>query len=117
MIGYINFDRGDSITLEQLKNNYTLNMVKPQFPMADTDKGMWLEPDVTGYAPLDYHRTRGRLTPLQNQYGLYRTANLLEVSETRAEKATTIVSYENFSSKKNYEFAVLLVSDFKRECS
>ena len=100
MIGYINFDRGDSITLEQLKNNYTLNMVKPQFPMADTDKGMWLEPDVTGYAPLDYHRTRGRLTPLQNQYGLYRTANLLEVSETRAEKATTIVSYENFSSKK-----------------
>ena len=33
--------------------------------MADTDKGMWLEPDVTGYAPLDYHRTRGRLTPLQ----------------------------------------------------
>ncbi len=100
MIGYINFDRGDSITLEQLKNNYTLNMVKPQFPMADTDKGMWLEPDATGYAPLDYHRTRGRLTPLQNQYGLYRTANLLEVSETRAEKATTIVSYENFSSKK-----------------
>ena len=100
MIGYINFDRGDSITLEQLKNNYTLNMVKPQFPMADTDKGMWLEPDVMGYAPLDYHRTRGRLTPLQNQYGLYRTANLLEVSETRAEKATTIVSYENFSSKK-----------------
>lgn len=100
MIGYINFDRGDSITLEQLKNNYTLNMVKPQFPMADTDKGMWLEPDVTGYAPLDYHRTRGCLTPLQNQYGLYRTANLLEVSETRAEKATTIVSYENFSSKK-----------------
>ncbi len=100
MIGYINFDRGDSITLEQLKNNYTLNMVKPQFPMADTDKGMWLEPDVTGYAPLDYHHTRGRLTPLQNQYGLYRTANLLEVSETRAEKATTIVSYENFSSKK-----------------
>lgn len=100
MIGYINFDRGDSITLEQLKNNYTLNMVKPQFPMADTDKGMWLEPDVTGYAPLDYHRTRGRLTPLQNQYGLYRTANLLEVSETRAEKATTIVSYGNFSSKK-----------------
>lgn len=100
MIGYINFDRGDSITLEQLKNNYTLNMVKPQFPMADTDKGMWLEPDVTGYAPLDYHRTRGRLTPLQNQYGLYRTANLLEVSETKAEKATTIVSYENFSSKK-----------------
>ena len=100
MIGYINFDRGDSITLEQLKNNYTLNMVKPQFPMADTDKGMWLEPDVTGYAPLDYHSTRGRLTPLQNQYGLYRTANLLEVSETRAEKATTIVSYENFSSKK-----------------
>lgn len=100
MIGYINFDRGDSITLEQLKNNYTLNMVKPQLPMADTDKGMWLEPDVTGYAPLDYHSTRGRLTPLQNQYGLYRTANLLEVSETRAEKATTIVSYENFSSKK-----------------
>lgn len=100
MIGYINFDREDSITLEQLKNDYTLNMVKPQFPMADTDKGMWLEPDVTGYAPLDYHRTRGRLTPLQNQYGLYRTANLLGVSETRAEKATTIVSYENFSSKK-----------------
>ncbi len=25
MIGYINFDRGDSITLQQLKNNYTLN--------------------------------------------------------------------------------------------
>lgn len=100
MIGYINFDRGDSVTLEQLKGNYTLNMAKPQFPTADTDKGMWLDPDVTGYAPLDYHRTRGRLTPLQNQYGLYRTANLLGVSETRAERATTIVSYENFSSKK-----------------
>ena len=69
-----------------------------------------------GYAPLDYHRTRGRLTPLQNQYGLYRTANLLEVSETRAEKATTIVSYENLAQRK-LRIAVLLVSDFKRECS
>lgn len=103
MIGYINFDRGDSITLEELKGNYTLNMPEPQFPASDEDKGMWLEPDVTGYAPLDYHHTRGRLTPLQNQYGLYRSSNLVGVSEARAEHSSNWVYYNDFSTIKTTE--------------
>lgn len=103
MIGYINFDRGDSITLEELKRNYTLNMAKPQFPTLDEDKGMWLKPDVTGYAPLDYHHTRGRLTPLQNQYGLYRSSNLVGVSEAKAERSSSWVYYNDFSTIKTTE--------------
>lgn len=86
MIGYINFDRGDSITLQELKNDTRKNMVNPSWASNTADKGKWLDPEVTGYAPYDYNSQQfayplNRLTTLQNQYGLFRTANLEDVSK------------------------------------
>lgn len=86
-IGYINFDRNDTILISQLTPMN--NMAAIHFP----DKGgKWLEPDVTGYAPFDYEHIINkdvllpwgpqvyRLQTLQNQYGLFRTAELPDVS-------------------------------------
>lgn len=85
MIGYINFDRGDSITLENLKADRSKNMVIPEWPSGETPNGRWLDPEVTGYAPYNYNTQKAnvlnRLTTLQNQYGLFRTANLEGVSK------------------------------------
>ena len=85
MIGYINFDRGDSITLEDLKADRSKNMVIPEWPSGETPNGRWLDPEVTGYAPYNYNTQKAnvlnRLTTLQNQYGLFRTANLEGVSK------------------------------------
>ena len=85
MIGYINFDRGDSITLEDLKADRSKNMVIPKWPSGETPNGRWLDPEVTGYAPYNYNTQKAnvlnRLTTLQNQYGLFRTANLEGVSK------------------------------------
>ena len=86
MIGYVNFDRGDSITLQELKSDPKKNMVNPDWASNTADKGKWLDPEVTGYAPYDYNNQQfasplNRLTTLQNQYGLFRTANLVDVSK------------------------------------
>ena len=43
MIGYINFDRGDSITLEDLKADRSKNMVIPEWPSGETPNGRWLD--------------------------------------------------------------------------
>lgn len=80
-IGYINFDRNDSISVESL--NSTNNMAKIGFPDNKEDKGKWLDPEITGYAPFNY-RTQpdqnNRIQTLQNQYGLFRTADVVGVS-------------------------------------
>lgn len=86
MIGYINFDRNDSITLSELMTDKSKNIVSCSFAENASDKSKWLDPEVTGYAPYDYNNQRfdsplNRLTTLQNQYGLFRTANLTDVSK------------------------------------
>lgn len=86
MIGYINFDRNDSITLSELMTDKSKNIVSCSFAENASDKSKWLDPEVTGYAPYDYNNQKfasplNRLTTLQNQYGLFRTANLEGVSK------------------------------------
>ena len=60
-------------------------MVIPEWPSGETPNGRWLDPEVTGYAPYNYNTQKAnvlnRLTTLQNQYGLFRTANLEGVSK------------------------------------
>lgn len=80
-IGYINFDRNDSISVESL--NSTNNMAKIGFPDNKEDKGKWLDPEITGYAPFNYRtqpNQNNRIQTLQNQYGLFRTADVVGVS-------------------------------------
>lgn len=98
MIGYINFDRNDSITLNDLKANISRNIVNCQFP-SGSSVNTWLDPEVTGYAPYNYNRqddAYSRIQTLQNQYGLFRTANLEGVSR---ENQVSFVS-----GRKNYWF-------------
>lgn len=88
-IGHINFDRNDTILKSQLTPEKNIAVIN--FP----DKGgKWLEPDVTGYAPFDYKNIINkdvllgwgtkvnRLQTLQNQYGLFRTAEVANISTT-----------------------------------
>lgn len=80
-IGYINFDRNDSISVEDLSP--TNNMAKIGFPDNKEDKGKWLDPEITGYAPFNYQiqpNKDNRIQTLQNQYGLFRTADVEKVS-------------------------------------
>lgn len=80
-IGYINFDRNDSIPVKDLKP--TNNMAKIGFPDNKEDKGKWLDPEITGYAPFNYQiqpNKDNRIQTLQNQYGLFRTADVEKVS-------------------------------------
>ena len=98
MIGYINFDRNDSITLNDLKANISRNIVACQFP-SGSSVNTWLDPEVTGYAPYNYNRqddAYNRIQTLQNQYGLFRTANLEGVSREG--------QYSFVSGRKNYWF-------------
>ncbi len=76
-IGYINFDRGDTILIGKLTPEN--NIADIGFPK---DKGKWLDLGITEYAPYDYknHIETTRFRPLQNQYGLFRTANVDKVS-------------------------------------
>lgn len=87
-IGYINFDRNDTIDIGDL--NSVNNIAEIGFPTKDDYKGKWLENGVTGYAPFDYQNSINkqvnlwgggyRLQTLQNQYGLFRTAEVKNVS-------------------------------------
>lgn len=90
-IGLINFDRNDTILVSELTPER--NIATIHFP----DEGNWLEPDVTGYAPFDYENIINkdvwlgwskpqvkRLQTLQNQYGLFRTAEVPNISTTDA---------------------------------
>lgn len=99
MIGYINFDRNDSITLYELQGDLSKNIVSCQFPSESSYKSTWLDPEVTGYAPYNYNRQEDaykRIQTLQNQYGLFRTANLENVSKDGANSFV--------SGQKNYWF-------------
>ena len=83
MIGYINFDRNDSITLSELMADKSKNIVSCSFAENASDKSKWLDPEVTGYAPYNYntqYEQYSRIQTLQNQYGLFRTANLKDCS-------------------------------------
>lgn len=76
-IGYINFDRNDSISVDDL--NSVNNMAKIGFSDNKEDKGKWLDPEITGYAPFNYQiqpNKDNRIQTLQNQYGLFRTADV-----------------------------------------
>lgn len=80
-IGYINFDRNDSISVDDL--NSVNNMAKIGFSDNKEDKGKWLDPEITGYAPFNYQiqpNKDNRIQTLQNQYGLFRTADVEKVS-------------------------------------
>lgn len=95
-IGYINFDRNDSISVENL--NPANNIVKIGFPDNKEDKGKWLEPEITGYAPFNYQiqpNKDNRIQALQNQYGLFRTADVEGVSTQK----------ENVNGKTYFWFA------------
>lgn len=89
LIGYINFDRKDSITIEELKKEPLKNISKIGFPTEESAVGYWLEQDVTGYAPYNYviqkaygkWGGKSRFQTLQNQYGLFRTANVDGISK------------------------------------
>lgn len=54
LIGYINFDRKDSITIEELKAEPLRNISNIGFPTEENTAGYWLERDMTGYAPYNY---------------------------------------------------------------
>lgn len=91
-IGHINFDRNDTIHIRDLKPKN--NISKTGFPAGSNGEGKWLAADATGYAPFDYSKIINKQTPslkrmqtLQNQYGLFRTAQVDGVS-------TNTVSYE-----------------------
>lgn len=95
-IGYINFDRNDSISVEDL--NPANNMAKIGFPDNKEDKGKWLDPEITGYAPFNYQiqpNQYNRIQTLQNQYGLFRTADVEGVSTQK----------ENVNGKTYFWFA------------
>lgn len=89
LIGYINFDRKDSITIEELKDNPLRNISNIGFPTEEDTVGYWLERDMTGYAPYNYVSQKAygkwggkpRFQTLQNQYGLFRTANVQGISK------------------------------------
>lgn len=84
-IGFINFDRNDTILATSLtKEN---NISKIGFPAGSDDGGKWLAADVTGYAPFNNKVIINNQTSsfkymqtLQNQYGLFRTAQVDGVS-------------------------------------
>lgn len=89
LIGYINFDRKDSITIEELKAKPLRNISNIGFPTEENTVGYWLERDMTGYAPYNYEIQKAygkwgggaRFQTLQNQYGLFRTANVKDISK------------------------------------
>lgn len=91
LIGYINFDRKDSITIEELKANPLRNISNIGFPTEENTVGYWLERDMTGYAPYNYKIQKAygkwggdpRFQTLQNQYGLFRTANVKGISKQK----------------------------------
>lgn len=91
MIGYINFDRKDSITIEELKAEPLRNISNIGFPTEENTAGYWLERDMTGYAPYNYKIQKAygkwggdpRFQTLQNQYGLFRTANVKGISKQK----------------------------------
>lgn len=91
LIGYINFDRKDSITIEELKANPLRNILNIGFPTEENTVGYWLERDMTGYAPYNYKIQKAygkwggdpRFQTLQNQYGLFRTANVKGISKQK----------------------------------
>lgn len=91
-IGHINFDRNDTIPVTSLKIEN--NISKTDFPAGNNGEGKWLAADATGYAPFDYSKIINHQTSsfkfiqtLQNQYGLFRTAEVKNVS-------TNVVSYD-----------------------
>ncbi len=103
MIGYINFDRNDSITLSELDADKSRNIVSCSFAKDASDKGNWLDPEVTGYAPYNYntqYEPYSRIQTLQNQYGLFRTANLKNYSREKQVFGNTGKSYYWFVAKK-----------------
>ena len=58
-------------------------MAKIGFSDNKEDKGKWLDPEITGYAPFNYQiqpNKDNRIQTLQNQYGLFRTADVEKVS-------------------------------------
>lgn len=91
LIGYINFDRKDSITIEELKAEPLRNISNIGFPTEENTAGYWLERDMTGYAPYNYKIQKAygkwggdpRFQTLQNQYGLFRTANVKGISKQK----------------------------------
>ncbi len=64
-------------------------MAKIGFPDNKEDKGKWLDPEITGYAPFNYQiqpNKDNRIQTLQNQYGLFRTADVEKVSTNNEKK-------------------------------
>lgn len=84
-IGFINFDRNDTILATSLTTEN--NISKIGFPAGSDGEGKWLAADATGYAPFDYNKIINHQTSffkniqtLQNQYGLFRTAQVDGIS-------------------------------------
>lgn len=99
-IGHINFDRGDTISVDEL--NSENNIAPIGFP----ESGKWLDLGITEYAPYDYknHIIENNLKPLQNQYGLFRTANIEGISTNN----------ESIANRK-YRWIMLLGSSPSKE--
>lgn len=70
-IGVVDFDQDNVISTSKLKDDITKNMDTVPMPQDET---------VYGFMFNYISSVRVRLTPMQNQYGLYRTANVEGIS-------------------------------------
>ena len=70
-IGVVDFDQDNVISTSILKDDITKNMDTVPMPQDET---------VYGFMFNYISSVRVRLTPMQNQYGLYRTANVEDIS-------------------------------------
>lgn len=70
-IGVVDFDQDNVIGTLELKTDITKNMATVPMPQDET---------VYGFMFNYISSVRVRLTPMQNQYGLYRTANVEDIS-------------------------------------
>lgn len=70
-IGVVDFDQEDVISTSELEADIKKNMATNPMPQDET---------VYGFMFNNISSVRVRLTPMQNQYGLYRTANVPNIS-------------------------------------